>query len=566
MMPEIYHVERNGKKYAYRSTSRYEPGKKYPVTVNEYLGRVDERTGKVIPKKSRAAGASFIDEAALRSRRFGGSYALIGLAESIGLRDDLYDAFGADGDRLLAVAVAQILAGGPLSSVEDAADGCLVRELLGIGGRFGSPRMTELTQSLGEAFDSMETLFERRLARAGDVLSYDITSVSTYGRMHGWAEWGHNRDEEAMRQANIGLITDREGVPAMFEMYPGSVPDLATLQRTVERVLALGAGTCTLVMDRGFGSAANLRFMIEAGMPFVIPGRHGTRCVKGLMSSLIRVRDDQECVRIHDGVVYAVIEADAAIVARRRRGEEGDDSNDTAELELVLEDDPRFASVPEEQRLKAFACYDASKAAEDRRRLQLALADIEERLRTMEPWAAVRDQRKVAGPYAKYLECHVKDETLVIERKRNALSFAVNREGMFVMLSHGVNDWEAMMSCYDCRTYVEQAFDALKNELDGNRWRTGDPTAARGRLFVKFVSLILWCEASRRLRSERDRTPVSAALQSLDNIMAVGVGDSWRVTEVTKANRGRLKAFGLPEPVKRYVLKDSDFIPQRYLH
>ena len=565
-MPEIYHVQRNGKKYAYRSTSRYEPGKKYPVTVNEYLGRVDEGTGNIIPKKSKAVGMSFMDEAALRSRRFGGSYALVGLAEGIGLRDDLYDAFGADGDRLLAAAVAQVLAGGPLSSVEDAADGCLVRELLGIGGRFGSPRMTELTQRLGEACDDMEALFERRLARTRDVLSYDITSVSTYGHMRGWAEWGHNRDEEALRQANVALITDREGVPAMFEMYPGSVSDLATLERTVERVLALGAGTCTLVMDRGFGSAANLQLMIDSGMPFVIPGRQGTKCVKGLMSSLMKERDDQGRVRIHDGVVYAVMEADVAIVPRRRRGEEGEDSNDTAELELVLEDDPRFASVPAEQRLAAFACYDASKAAEDRRRLQLALADIETRLRSMEPWAAVREQRKVAGPYVKYLECRVEGDALVIERKRNALSFAVNREGMFVMLSHGVNDWEAMMSCYDCRTYVEQAFDALKNELDGNRWRTGDPKAARGRLFVKFVSLVLWCEVSRRLRSERDRTPVSATLQSLDNITAVGIGDDWRVTEVTRANRGRLKALGLPEPAKRYMLKEHDFIPQRYLH
>jgi len=565
-MPEIYHVERNGKRYAYRSTSRYEPGTKYPVTVNEYLGRVDMETGRIIPKKNRTVGASFIDEAALRSRRFGGSYALVGLAEGIGLRDDLYDAFGADGDRLLAVAVAQVLAGGPLSSVEDAADGCLVRELLGISGRFGSPRMTEFTQRLGEAYDDMEALFERRLARAGDVLSYDITSVSTYGRMRGWAEWGHNRDDEGMKQANVGLVTDREGVPAMFEMYPGSVSDLATLERTVERVLALGAGTCTLVMDRGFGSAANLQLMIDAGMPFVIPGRKATRCVKGLMSALIRERDDQERVRIHDGVVYAVIEADVAIVPRHRRGEEEADSNDTAELELVLEDDPRFASVPAERRLTAFACYDAGKAAEDRRRLQLALADIEKRLRSMEPWAAVRDQRKVAGSYAKYIECRVEGDALVIERRRNALSFAVNREGMFVMFSHGVKDWEAVMSCYDCRTFVEQAFDALKNELDGNRWRTGDPTAARGRLFVKFVSLILWCEASRLLRSERDRTPVSATLQSLDNIMAVGVGDAWRITEVTRKNRGRLKAFGLPEPAKRYVLKEHDFIPQRYLH
>lgn len=565
-MPEIYHVERNGKKYAYRSTSRYEPDKKYPVTVNEYLGRVDEGTGRIIPKKNRVAGTDLADDAAVRARRFGGSYALIGLAESIGLRNDLFDAFGTDGDRLLAAAVAQVLAGGPMSSVEDTADGCLVREILGIGGRFDSPRMTEFTQRLGEAYDGMESLFAKRLARMGRVLSYDITSVSTYGHMSGWAEWGHNRDDEAMRQANIGLVTDGEGVPAMFEMYPGSVSDLATLERTVERVLALGAGTCIMVMDRGFGSAANLRYMIDAGMSFVIPGKQATKCVKGMMSFLIRERDSQERVCIHDGIVYAVVEADVAIVRRQSGDEEVEESNDTAELELVLEDDPRFAAVPADRRLRAYACYDAGKAAEDRRRLQIALAGIEERLRTMEPWAAVRAQKKVAGTYSKYIECRVEDGALVIDRRRNALSFAVNREGMFVMFSHGVGGWEDMMSCYDCRTFVEQAFDALKNELDGNRWRTGDPTAARGRLFVKFVSLILWCEASRLLRSERDRTPVSATVQSLDNIMAVGAGDTWRLTEVTKKNRARLKAFGLSEPAKRFTLKEHDFIPRRYLH
>jgi hypothetical protein len=253
-MPEIYHVQRNSRKYAYRSTSRYEPGKKYPVTVNEYLGRVDEGTGNIIPKKSRAVGTSLIDEAALRSRRFGGSYALVGLAESIGLRDDLYDAFGTDGDRLLAAAVAQALAGGPLSSVEDAADGCLVRELLGIGGRFSSPRLTELTQRLGEAHDDMEALFEKRLARTRDVLSYDITSISTYGHMRGWAEWGHNRDEEALRQANVALITDREGVPAMFE-----IPGLGLRPRYAGTDGGAGAGAGRRHLHTGHGPRLRVR-------------------------------------------------------------------------------------------------------------------------------------------------------------------------------------------------------------------------------------------------------------------------------------------------------------------
>lgn len=154
-------------------------------------------------------------------------------------------------------------------------------------------------------------------------------------------------------------------------------------------------------------------------------------------------------------------------------------------------------------------------------------------------------------------------DKLVIERKRNALSFASNREGMFVMFSRGIDDWDAMMSCYDCRTFVEQAFGALKNELGGDRWRTVDPVSARGRLFIKFVSLILWCEASRLLRSSKNNMAVTAALQSLDNLMAIGVGDEWRLTEVTKKNRRHLMAFGLPEPAKRFVLKEYDFVPKK---
>jgi hypothetical protein len=52
---------------------------------------------------------------------------------------------------------------------------------------------------------------------------------------------------------------------------------------------------------------------------FLIPGRKGTRCVKGLMSRLVRERDDQDRVRIHDGVVYAVVEADDVMRSYKRR-------------------------------------------------------------------------------------------------------------------------------------------------------------------------------------------------------------------------------------------------------
>ncbi len=87
----------------------------------------------------------------------------------------------------------------------------------------------------------------------------------------------------------------------------------------------------------------------------------------------------------------------------------------------------------------------------------------------MDPWAAVRDLKQVAGGYTKYFDLEIKEERLSIERRRKAISFSVNRNGIFVMFSRGVSTWEDMTSCYDCRTYVEQAFDVLNNELDGGR-------------------------------------------------------------------------------------------------
>jgi len=51
-MPETYFVQRGNRKYAYRSTSVYEPGSKYPKTVNEYIGVLDEGTETLFRRKT----------------------------------------------------------------------------------------------------------------------------------------------------------------------------------------------------------------------------------------------------------------------------------------------------------------------------------------------------------------------------------------------------------------------------------------------------------------------------------------------------------------------------------
>lgn len=561
-MPEVFYVQRGKKKYAYTSTSVYEPGSKYPKTVNEYLGVLDEDTGKIIPKKKGSADENSFDSDSISGKRLGGSWFLLNLAEQIGLREDLFRSFGAEGDTVLACAIAQALSGGPFTDVEDTMNGCMVRELMGIRKSLTSPRLSEKTRMLGSAFHNMEDLFEKRLARAGDSLSYDLTSVPTHSSIGGWGEWGYDRDGESLKQMNVGLITDKKGVPAMFEPYPGSVSDVSTLERTVDRVKGMGKGDCVMVMDRIFGSAGNLEYMIANGYPFVLPGKKGTKCVRSLISKLVKRRHDADLWRMHDGAVYTVLEAEVAIVPRKRPSDEDEGSNDTREYELVLDDDERFKDVPKDMRMKAYACHDSRRSAEDLNTLMAALHGIEQKLKGMDPHAAVNGLKRIAGGYAKYFDLSVTDGKLNIERKNNAMSFAYNRGGTFVMFSNGLDSWDDMMACYDCRAYVEQAFDASKNELDGGRWRVSDLETARGRLVIKFVALILWCTMAAELRKEKRPEPVRTVLQSLDDILAVGSKDRWRVLEITKKNRTVMSSFGIGAPGKFVEISDKTYIPE----
>lgn len=91
-------IEKDGKKYVYRSTSVYDPQTKRKRTVTEYIGRIDPETGELIEKKARNVPSMTPRSGNLNVRRFGASYALESISESCGLREDLRNSFGEHGD------------------------------------------------------------------------------------------------------------------------------------------------------------------------------------------------------------------------------------------------------------------------------------------------------------------------------------------------------------------------------------------------------------------------------------------------------------------------------------
>lgn len=129
---------------------------------------------------------------------------------------------------------------------------------------------------------------------------------------------------------------------------------------------------------------------------------------------------------------------------------------------------------------------------------------------------------------------------------------------MFVMIAPNM-DWETVMTSYDARNNVEMAFDIFKSEPDGKRGRTGDPVRARGRLFIKFLALMI------RVRMQRIVSASGIEGLTVENmLLSAGtykIVDDRGVrvrTERTKSVREIFSLFGVDDPDQLPIAEPSE--------
>ena len=542
-------VTRGGKLYAYECTSRMVNGRK--VSESKYVGRVDPATGEIIEKKPRRAEAGHAKDGIVRpaggfvSKEFGNIHFLNGIQAGMGLEEDLIKAFGLFGRTVLGLAAAQTVDPGAFMDTEHTFRRTAIGEMFDIGRSVSSPRISELTRMIGEASDCMDLFFERRLGRSGDIIAWDTTSGGTHSVRTGLAEWAPGKDGEKMRQVKIGLATDGRGVPILFEIFPGSVSDVTLTKRFTASVRGRGKD-CIFVMDNGFESAGNTASLLDDGVRFVMPADTSPKAVKKLLTEFQGHPDVRD--RIHGGHAYRVWETELGIVPDPKRTA----ADGSPAYTYLSAYDSGFAECP--VKVRAFVCYDSKKYSDEEQNLRIWLDRIEKELDGKEFRRPMDTFFETAGKAAKYFDAECCGNVLRLSRKQNAVSFADNRAGTFVMLASPGIPWEVMMSAYDARCLTEQAFDAYKNGLDGRRLRTGDKYAAKGRLFVKLIALMMRCEISAGIREKKlEKMTVDGILRSAGNIMAVRYGDAAGITEVTKLNREICKAFGIPVPTDRDI-------------
>ena len=76
--------------------------------------------------------------------------------------------------------------------------------------------------------------------------------------------------------------------------------------------------------------------------------------------------------------------------------------------------------------------------------------------------------------------------------------------GATIMLTnHNGLEREKILTLYRRKDFIEKIFDVLENEFDEKRLRSSSKDAVEGRLFLKFLSVILYSAFGNIMREQR---------------------------------------------------------------
>jgi hypothetical protein len=538
-------VKRGDKFYAYEVTSTMVDGKK--KTVSTYLGRVDPDTKELLPKipeKSMANRQKIAKEKEIRilegvsSKEYGATYLLHAVQQRISLGEDLMRSYGNSGKTILAAAMAYLMEPGAFRNIEPTLERTFIREFYGLSGSMDSGTLSEFTKRIGEYDLNLDRFFELRVKGSDGLVAWDTTTNGTYSDLDQMAEYVmNNKDGEDIRQTKTGFATDMRGVPLMFRHYPGTVSDIATVDRMVSDIGRYGKDDALFVFDRGFVSGATMRHMIDRRIRFTAPANTSSKAVKTLLSRFVRTNEAVD--RIHDGHAYKVWKTEVGVKEADRLSADGSQA-----YSFTVSGDAGHGGS---DKLNAYVCFDSKKFSDELQNHKMMLDSLKRKAAEIDCSDPVGRFKKLAGKAVKHFDVKADGRKVVVTEKQNSITFAENRAGVFVMLSSKDLDWQTVMTAYDARRLTEQAFDFSKS--DDRRHRTPDKYTMIGRSLIRFVALILRCELCAEIReSDRRDLSVSQALGYLNTVNCLSYGSSSTVSEITRNCRRIFELFGVDVP------------------
>jgi transposase len=457
----IHINKKTGAKYLYSSEGYWDKEKKQSRNKQICLGRIDNITGEVIPSgrakrdPNKIMNAVKSNVTTANNRIIGPIRLLNKLVNDLGIAQILLQIFGSKiCNYQLSLVFYLVLKGNPLSLCDAFSDSYEHPYSDAITSQKTSEVLSKITP------DNLQSFFKSwlNILAEKECFYHDITSISSYSRNNTFVEWGHNRDNEKLSQINLAVIFGRtSGLPGYFRVLPGSVNDVSTLETTLKSLSFIDQHKMTFVMDRGFNSMKNICELFKHHHHFIL----GTSSTRAWIKELILAKKE--------GLV-------------------------TSKNFYYLDDDGIYMQTYK-QSLDKHRCYlhiyfDDMKRTMDFKNFFHKLSEYKNKLESKSIKLTDIDDYKryfvIKDTSKKGIKVDYNEQEVELVRS--------NLAGYFCILTTEKMTALEALSIYRNKDAVEKCFDDCKNELDLARLRIHSDKPLSGKLFIHFVSSILYSQ------------------------------------------------------------------------
>ncbi|MGI6387776.1 MAG: IS1634 family transposase [Desulfomonilia bacterium] len=509
--------KKTGVTYVYEAVSYWDKEKHQPRNRQVCIGKLDAETGEFVPSRRLNPDRMMVKDPAVTATAsiVGPSLLLESITYELALDTILKKAFPKIHEQILTMAYYLAVRGGPLSHLESWSKS----HEHPFGKALTSQRISDLLKILGGE-EGRATFFKawgQRHAES-DYRCYDITSVSSYGRLNEYIKYGHNRDREHLKQINLAMLSGQESeLPLYYQRMPGNISDVVMLQGILQTFCCLEQPRLHLVLDRVFYSRDNVDELTEKRIKFILAVPNRLKWVQRLIDESRQTMQDPEGYHKIDG-------------------------------EILCAHTRLYPWGKGRRRCYAHIYYNAHAAAQAADSFTEELLDSKEELESGNLAAGHEDACQtfftVKETPARGRRVSFNPETIQQNRNRYA--------GFHVLLTNDIKDPQEALQIYRNKDTVEKCFDDLKNQLDMERLRVHCSSHMDGRLFIQFIALIYMSALRKKMRQAKliDRYTVQELLLEMETLTRVRYSGKYGqiLTKITKPQQLIMNHLNIQPP------------------
>lgn len=450
---------------------------------------------------------------------FGYGIAYLDIANKSGLKSILENVFGTELSlQILAIAAYYTLnSGGGLTGIEYFTSS----QMMFTNSILSHNKALEIFRQISDA-DKKNFLQQWiKQTAIGKTVCYDVTSISSYSCWLDDVSYGYNRDKEDLPQVNLGMFTDlKTQVPIAYVEYDGSINDFSNIPAvlTYARMLSLEENGLSIVADGGFENSATINYLLEHKIDFILGTSYKKN--KQVKEKLISWRKQSST------------QAESFI----------NDFDDSMEASS----DSYITSSNTQLQLNMY--YNSAKAALELTTLKRKIKDLKQVLDNKKTLTI-----KELSKFKTYFNIiHNEDDTFTYTLNQDAINESRLLCGCFALLTtHNITEisLSKCLELYKDKDTVEKAFDELKNEIEGERLYVHTNEAYRGKMFVLFISLIVYRYFKNNTRNwiKQNKSSMKAVFDMLAGIRCYKNKDKWYMRQAfVKGQKELIKILDLP--------------------